>query len=488
MNSRPGNGSEQTRFYYNANKGFQRFHIPRNDNLSPKQRKRTEREVSNYCKFAIDEANNWDLLIPKTVYPPREDTELLAKAIIALEKRGGLAVEIGCGSGAISLLLSNLGWNVVACDVNPFAVAAARGNIANYGMQEMVEIKEGGIGEGFEIPREAELIVWNLPYISPGCDTNLPASMELLENAAMIDIESGWGAKLLEEIEKGDNSNTDRLCLVVFRTEPSSSSTPEQWTENGWSARTLKFVRLGDERLEIIALWKTGRGVAPKEIKNCTSTMDEAYGLPDSRWSRVIAESQSEGRGRRGSEWFSHEGDMVATWHLGSQVLSRLTPGLLQICIGSVVAKSIEADVKWPNDILAPDGRKIGGVLVESREGAGIVIGIGLNRVSFVKGGVSAAGWNDTIGDVSAKEIFRRIDCELSSFFEDNGWTKMPSESEIMEFSWRSLSRILSKGVTLENDGLSYRPIGISSDGEIEAIGDNGTVSLADLDTVSWKI
>ena len=112
----------------------------------------------------------------------------------------------------------------------------------------------------------------------------------------------------------------------------------------------------------------------------------------------------------------------------------------------------------------------------------------GLNRVSFVKGGVSAAGWNDTIGDVSAKEIFRRIDCELSSFFEDNGWTKMPSESEIIEFSWRSLSRILSKGVTLENDGLSYRPIGISSDGEIEAIGDNGTVSLADLDTVSWKI
>ena len=121
--------------------------------MSSKSEVTAENGESKICIFTIDNHYSWDLLVPKTVYPPKEDTEMLARAIIELKKKDGLAVEIGCGSGAISLLLANLGWRVISCDVNPIAVAAARGNIANYGFQNMVEVIEGGIGDGFKMKK-----------------------------------------------------------------------------------------------------------------------------------------------------------------------------------------------------------------------------------------------------------------------------------------------------------------------------------------------
>ena len=62
--------------------------------------------------------------VPPTVYPPREDTDLMAKAIINLGPgKGRKCLEIGCGSGVLSVLASRQGWKVTACDINPFAVA-----------------------------------------------------------------------------------------------------------------------------------------------------------------------------------------------------------------------------------------------------------------------------------------------------------------------------------------------------------------------------
>ena len=75
--------------------------------------------------------------MPRTVYPPREDTELLGRALLRLSGRQGSANEIGCGSGAISILLASMGWEVSACDVNPFAVAATRGNVERAGFEDL---------------------------------------------------------------------------------------------------------------------------------------------------------------------------------------------------------------------------------------------------------------------------------------------------------------------------------------------------------------
>lgn len=94
----------------------------------------------------------------------------------------------------------------------------------------------------------------------------------------------------------------------------------------------------------------------------------------------VTARSQTSGRGRQGRAWSSPAGRALIV-----SVVVR-PPGRLLPLAGAVavaeVAESagLEATVKWPNDVLVRDLRKLAGVLAEGRpqEGWG-VLGIGLN-------------------------------------------------------------------------------------------------------------
>jgi len=100
------------------------------------------------------------------------------------------------------------------------------------------------------------------------------------------------------------------------------------------------------------------------------------------------AETQTRGRGRRGSEWLSAKG--AGLWFsvlLRPELSAELLPGVA-LCAGlavrAAVAPLVTAPVlvKWPNDVLAA-GRKLAGVLVESQVSgaqiASVVIGIGIN-------------------------------------------------------------------------------------------------------------
>lgn len=96
----------------------------------------------------------------------------------------------------------------------------------------------------------------------------------------------------------------------------------------------------------------------------------------------IIAEEQTQGRGRLGRSWVAPPGS--------SLLLSLLLfppPELAQVCwmttLGAVAAAEVveqftgrPADIKWPNDVRVA-ARKLAGVLVERRHGW--VVGIGLN-------------------------------------------------------------------------------------------------------------
>ncbi|HEX2703669.1 MAG TPA: biotin--[acetyl-CoA-carboxylase] ligase, partial [Solirubrobacteraceae bacterium] len=90
----------------------------------------------------------------------------------------------------------------------------------------------------------------------------------------------------------------------------------------------------------------------------------------------VTAGEQTEGRGRDGRSWFAPPGSAL----LCSLVL-RDVPPLVPLRAGVAVAEVLasEAMLKWPNDILI-DGRKVSGILVESRpRESWAVVGIGIN-------------------------------------------------------------------------------------------------------------
>ena len=139
--------------------------------------------ISKWQAYGLNEIQ---LDIPPTVYPPREDTLLLDRVIAELDSSNGRRMlEIGCGSGALSIAACMRGWIVSACDVNPLAIAATKGNAAKVGLDEAVlEVREGGPGDiGNWAPTEGvDVIAWNLPYIESDTEERLGP----MEDAALI--------------------------------------------------------------------------------------------------------------------------------------------------------------------------------------------------------------------------------------------------------------------------------------------------------------
>lgn len=98
----------------------------------------------------------------------------------------------------------------------------------------------------------------------------------------------------------------------------------------------------------------------------------------------VIAEAQTKGRGKPGSQWFSVPNLGI---YLSVIVKPNQAPNDLAL-ITSVGAKAVvatitkmtglRAGIKPPNDVLV-DGKKVCGILVERVASGAVVIGIGLN-------------------------------------------------------------------------------------------------------------
>ena len=436
--------------------------------------------------FKVKGVGEWDISTPPTVYPPREDTELLCSVISRLSKTKHNAVEIGCGSGAVSIVLASLGWNVVSFDINPIAVAATKDNLERFGLTDMVRVENSGILDGIKIPYDTDLLVWNIPYLDPITDAN-NKSCEIGE-VALSDIPGlGWGGELLNHIsEEQDFLSPELTILLLLRTSPKSLSKISDWEENGWSCRSLDFRRMGDEKIEVFAIWKTGQGADAKEVENCYSTMDEIKKIKGPRWRRIYSYSQSNGRGRRGSSWLSREGGVSATWALDESIFQKIPPGILQVSLGTIVSNTLDAMVKWPNDIVASDGRKMAGVLIEYSDGE-IRIGIGANKKSFQEGPILGSGWEETLGEVEAYEVFKKLDRSISSYFEYTQMVPFPTSESLICMSWIGLSKLLSRGLLVRKSGLLLRPVGLNRYGELEVTGPNGCETISDLDETQWE-
>jgi BirA family transcriptional regulator, biotin operon repressor / biotin---[acetyl-CoA-carboxylase] ligase len=90
----------------------------------------------------------------------------------------------------------------------------------------------------------------------------------------------------------------------------------------------------------------------------------------------VTAAEQTAGRGRQGRTWSAPAG-----LGLLCSLVIRDPPPLLSLAAGVAVAEVVGdgAGLKWPNDVIV-DGRKVSGILVESRpQERWAVVGVGIN-------------------------------------------------------------------------------------------------------------
>ncbi len=177
-----------------------------------------------------------DLIIEECddVYPPREDTYLLIECIEP--KAGQRILEMGCGSGLLSLHCAKVGAIVVAVDINQKAIDCTRANLElNHLQAQLVRSDLFSDAEG-----RFDLILFNPPYlVGTGEDT----------------LDKSWaggkdGVQILDRFlrEAPDHLAPGGLVIVLL-----SSMMKEAPLTSALSA--FKRRRLGSKRLFFEELW-----------------------------------------------------------------------------------------------------------------------------------------------------------------------------------------------------------------------------------------
>jgi BirA family biotin operon repressor/biotin-[acetyl-CoA-carboxylase] ligase len=99
----------------------------------------------------------------------------------------------------------------------------------------------------------------------------------------------------------------------------------------------------------------------------------------------VSADHQTAGRGRLGRSWTAAPGDSLAMSVVVRVAWPPERVGWVALAAAVAVARACGPGfrIKWPNDVWAPDGRKVAGVLCEAEWARGelayVVVGIGVN-------------------------------------------------------------------------------------------------------------
>jgi len=140
------------------------------------------------------------------------------------------------------------------------------------------------------------------------------------------------------------------------------------------------------------AIARPGRriGHAVELHKTIGSTSDRARELlavPGGAGTAVVAELQTDGRGRRGRTWTSPAGRNLMVSVAVRPALTASDAWRLGLAVALAARDACRTvapiDLKWPNDLIADDGRKVGGLLVETLiDGERVdaaIIGIGIN-------------------------------------------------------------------------------------------------------------
>ena len=210
-----------------------------------------------------------------------------------------------------------------------------------------------------------------------------------------------------------------------------------------------------------------------------TSTMEAARqkALEDAaEGTIVVAAKQICGRGRLKREWQTPEGCVALSLILYPEL--KYFPALVMVSSLAVVntiksVTGLDAQIKWPNDVLI-DAKKVCGILVESgvkgRDIHYAVIGIGINinlyAASLKDVATPATSLSAEIGSyVSRLEMVRRLLVEFERLY------LLAKEGDAVYRQWRDRLVTLGRQVTARCGEKVY-------EGTAEAVGRDGSLLL----------
>jgi len=189
------------------------------------------------------------------------------------------------------------------------------------------------------------------------------------------------------------------------------------------------------------------------------STMDAARELARKgakEGTIVIAETQAHGRGRLSREWLSPKGGIYFTLILRPRISPAYAPRInlmASVAVATTIKKlfGLNAELKWPNDVLIED-RKVCGILAEMDAEMDVInfvnVGIGINANTSVPQFVKTA---TSLKDVLGREISRK-DFLSVLLGEIERQQALLMEPDLIE-EWKKLSGTLNKYVRILSPG-----------------------------------
>jgi len=171
----------------------------------------------------------------------------------------------------------------------------------------------------------------------------------------------------------------------------------------------------------------------------------------------VLAEVQEKGRGRRGRGWESRSGESLTFSLLLRPALPLSALSLLPLLAGLALWEAVGlGGLKWPNDLLAPDGRKLAGVLLEAKaegeEVAYALLGVGVNVAWAPEG----AAFLQEFGSYSRREVLLAFLRHLEALLP------LLEDPETLLARYRQASSTLGQRVRVETP--KWRVEGVAED------------------------
>jgi BirA family biotin operon repressor/biotin-[acetyl-CoA-carboxylase] ligase len=213
------------------------------------------------------------------------------------------------------------------------------------------------------------------------------------------------------------------------------------------------------------------------------STNDEAYrlGIAGAHDGAVVlADSQTQGKGRMQRVWHSPAGSNIYTSIILRPQFEPARAPQISLVAGVAVAELLEhycpgrIELKWPNDVLV-EGRKICGILAQMKTAGEeidfVVVGIGINV------NIQPNCFPEEIREIATSLIFeagRVIDRKnlISNLYENfEKWYEILLKSGFKDVKnrWLSLAPMIGKNVQIifQDEKIIGKAMGLNDDGSL---------------------
>jgi release factor glutamine methyltransferase len=172
------------------------------------------------------------------VYDPSEDSYLLVEAALAEVKAGDRVLEVGTGSGIVSLFLGDHSASVVATDISPLACANARRN--------GVAVVRADLYHGICGP--FDLVIFNPPYLPTADEDRLGGWLDHAFDGGPT------GRKVIARFLEGIGTILPPCgrVLTVFSSLTGIAEVEQMYRSHGFTVETVRTEKVPFEKLVVL--------------------------------------------------------------------------------------------------------------------------------------------------------------------------------------------------------------------------------------------